>query len=314
MVNIRDNNHKDSIRNDLYRIGTTAKLTGISVERLRAWERRYGIEPAHRSGKTRFYSADQLEWLHKIKLLVESGHPISTLAGLSTDNLEERLLAQKETKSGDVRVGLIGTNLLLLQSQNDSSNELTVVHTWPNFQKFQNQKERKSIDVLVAQLPSIDAQSIESVRQLAPGCRIICIYQFANDKQLNLLKEMDIPSLRWPLSWSELESACINTNNFPKAATKSLPRRYSDEQLLELAAHPFTNDTNYLKFLVELITSLNAFADYSEGFLLDQHANSELFKRVHADTTKARAQLELAITTITKFEQKTSGIDPKVLD
>ena len=66
------------------------------------------------------------------------------------------------------------------------------------------------------------------------------------------------------------------------------------------------SDTNYLKFLVELITSLNAFADYSESFLLDQHANSELFKRVHADTTKARAQLEVAIDTITKFEQKNS--------
>jgi len=54
---------------DLYRIGTVAQLTQISVERLRAWERRYGLVPAHRAGKTRFYSASQLSRLAKIKRL-----------------------------------------------------------------------------------------------------------------------------------------------------------------------------------------------------------------------------------------------------
>ena len=50
----------DDSAEDLYRIGTVAQITQISVERLRAWERRYGLAPAHRAGKTRFYSASQL--------------------------------------------------------------------------------------------------------------------------------------------------------------------------------------------------------------------------------------------------------------
>ncbi|MEM6709905.1 MAG: MerR family transcriptional regulator [Pseudomonadota bacterium] len=35
--------HSDPV--ELYRIGAVAQLTGIAVERLRAWERRYGLAP-----------------------------------------------------------------------------------------------------------------------------------------------------------------------------------------------------------------------------------------------------------------------------
>ena len=57
----------NQIPDDFYRIGSVAALTGIAVERLRAWERRHGFSPAHKNGRTRFYSADQLEKLKKIK-------------------------------------------------------------------------------------------------------------------------------------------------------------------------------------------------------------------------------------------------------
>ncbi|MDE0008460.1 MAG: MerR family transcriptional regulator, partial [Gammaproteobacteria bacterium] len=52
---------------DLFKIGVVASRTGISVERLRAWERRYGLAPAHRDGQTRFYSEAQVERLLAIK-------------------------------------------------------------------------------------------------------------------------------------------------------------------------------------------------------------------------------------------------------
>ncbi len=79
---------------DLYRIGTVAGLTEISVERLRAWERRYGLQPAHRSGKTRFYNLEQVGRLKKIKRLIDNGHPISSLVSLTDEQLNERLVVQ----------------------------------------------------------------------------------------------------------------------------------------------------------------------------------------------------------------------------
>ena len=76
---------------NLYRIGTVSSLTGISVERLRAWERRYDLSPAHKSGKTRYYSRAQLERLRLVKHLIDLGQPISSLATLSTDQLKSRI-------------------------------------------------------------------------------------------------------------------------------------------------------------------------------------------------------------------------------
>ena len=63
------NKMANPLADDFYRIGSVAALTGIAVERLRAWERRHDFSPAHKRGRTRFYSAQQLEKLKKIKLL-----------------------------------------------------------------------------------------------------------------------------------------------------------------------------------------------------------------------------------------------------
>ena len=80
----------------LYRIGTVASLTGLSVERLRAWERRYNLSPAHKSGRTRFYNKTQLDRFKLIKRLIDLGHPISSLVELEIDQLEARLEHQTD--------------------------------------------------------------------------------------------------------------------------------------------------------------------------------------------------------------------------
>ena len=63
------------VSDDLYRIGAVANLTGVAVERLRAWERRYGLAPAHRDGRTRYYSGAQLSRLKRIKQLIRPRAP-----------------------------------------------------------------------------------------------------------------------------------------------------------------------------------------------------------------------------------------------
>ena len=93
---------------DLYRIGAVSKLTDISAERLRAWERRYNLQPAHRSGKTRFYDSGQIERLKKIKALLDRGQAISQLIKLADEELDTRL-ALKPGRTGSTRVGLVGS-------------------------------------------------------------------------------------------------------------------------------------------------------------------------------------------------------------
>ena len=73
-----------------YPLRTAARLTGVSPEVLRAWERRYGVvTPARTPGGTRRYTADELERLRLVKAVVDAGHRIGQVAQLGADELRE---------------------------------------------------------------------------------------------------------------------------------------------------------------------------------------------------------------------------------
>jgi DNA-binding transcriptional MerR regulator len=70
-------------------LGSVTRLTGLSPELLRAWERRHrAIEPLRTRGGARRYRASDLERLRLLKAAVASGHRIGQLAGLSNAELE----------------------------------------------------------------------------------------------------------------------------------------------------------------------------------------------------------------------------------
>lgn len=76
-----------------YRIGTVARITGLSPHTLRVWERRYdSLRPSRSAGGGRLYSEADLARLKLIKQLQDRGHAIGTLVGLSREELE-RILA-----------------------------------------------------------------------------------------------------------------------------------------------------------------------------------------------------------------------------
>lgn len=60
-----------------YRIGTVAKLTGISRNTITAWERRYGlIRPEKDASGYRVYTDAQVELLRRVKALIDGGYQI----------------------------------------------------------------------------------------------------------------------------------------------------------------------------------------------------------------------------------------------
>lgn len=83
-----------------YSLGTTARLTGLSPELLRAWERRYGaVTPLRTPGGTRRYRAADLERLRLLKAAVDAGHRIGQVATLDLADLKERATSH-DTPSG----------------------------------------------------------------------------------------------------------------------------------------------------------------------------------------------------------------------
>ena len=74
-----------------YPLRTAARLTGLSPEVLRAWERRYGVvQPLRTPGGTRRYSAADLERLRLVKAAVDAGHRIGQVAQLDLEELKRR--------------------------------------------------------------------------------------------------------------------------------------------------------------------------------------------------------------------------------
>ena len=82
-----------------YPLRTVVRLTGLSPDLLRAWERRHGVViPERTDGGTRRYRASDVERLRFVKAAVDAGHRIGRVANLSNEELQ-LLSAQGEEGS-----------------------------------------------------------------------------------------------------------------------------------------------------------------------------------------------------------------------
>jgi DNA-binding transcriptional MerR regulator len=83
-----------------YPLRAAARLTGLSPELLRAWERRYGaVQPARTPGGTRRYTASDLERLRLLKAAVDAGRRIGHVAHLGMPELSACIASrERETR------------------------------------------------------------------------------------------------------------------------------------------------------------------------------------------------------------------------
>lgn len=72
-----------------YRIGAVSRLTGLSSDVVRVWERRYkAINPQRSDGGSRLYSDTDIARLRKLRHAVELGHAIGQVAKLPDQELD----------------------------------------------------------------------------------------------------------------------------------------------------------------------------------------------------------------------------------
>ncbi len=85
-----------------YSIKAVAEATGLTVETLRAWERRYGvIEPKRGPGGHRLYTSHDVLRLRRLRETTARGHPIGKIAHLSNEALS-RLISDRPASRDDV--------------------------------------------------------------------------------------------------------------------------------------------------------------------------------------------------------------------
>jgi len=72
-----------------YPIRVVSRLTGIGIDTLRAWERRYGAVTPTRERDRRLYTNADVARLRLIQAAVSSGHSVGRIAKLSDEELRE---------------------------------------------------------------------------------------------------------------------------------------------------------------------------------------------------------------------------------
>ena len=77
---------------NIHRIHRVAKLTGLSKDLIRVWERRYGlVKPSRSSNRYREYSDEEVALLRFVKAQMEQGATIGLLAAEGHDSLVARM-------------------------------------------------------------------------------------------------------------------------------------------------------------------------------------------------------------------------------
>jgi len=81
---------------NLYPMRLVTKMTGLSADTIRAWERRHGaVSPSRTEGNTRRYTSREVRRLLLLREATRRGHSIGSIANLGARALE-RLLAEDQ--------------------------------------------------------------------------------------------------------------------------------------------------------------------------------------------------------------------------
>ena len=285
------------VQEDLYKIGVVAKRTGIAHERLRAWERRYGLAPAARAGHTRFYSGAQVARLGSIKTLLDQGHSISEVIHLTDDELQRRLglqaslkpLAKKRSaEPPSMQVGLIGPQLLLAYRERDDS-DVDVVAEWTSAAELAWQQDPlPKPDCIAIYMPTLSEQSIELIKDVYEDVAIVIVFKYATKADLERFEQADYALLAWPATWRSVEDLILATR--PPTPTVSEGRLYSDDALLHIRSVANQAPSECVRHLADLVGEVNDYLAHAEHC-----EDDEDFSATVDDLREARTRMEQAL-------------------
>jgi DNA-binding transcriptional MerR regulator/methylmalonyl-CoA mutase cobalamin-binding subunit len=110
-----------------YSVAAVSRLTQLSADVIRVWERRYAIvAPLRDGGGARRYSNDDVERLRLAAVATTLGHPIRSLAGLSTAALADLVGARPVPSNGASSARLLDKIVRAIRKSDAVAAERTV--------------------------------------------------------------------------------------------------------------------------------------------------------------------------------------------
>jgi len=273
----------------VYRSGVAARLSGVPVDTLRIWERRYSvIGPQLSEGRQRLYSTADIKRLTTIKQLVDMGHPIGTIASLDADALlgmQAATWSLQDTRAGKagpdepggIEVVLVGPLLVgehFVSALSRGTFKVTGRCADPD--KTVLALKDVSADIAIIELPTLSESDLGRVESIKAACgaeSAIVLYRFARSAIVRRMRMAGHAVTRSTSDAAELEAICLDFVRHPRldagdalrmlVAAEPRPPRFDEAALAELSGASRTIECECPRHLVDLVMNLGGFERYS---------------------------------------------------
>ncbi len=313
-----------------YRIGTVAKLTGLSTHTIRIWERRYSAVVAQRDERgRRHYGSDDVERLTLLKAVTERGRPIRLIANLDAAELMNQLeqldghARARQSLAADLplrplRIAVLGEFLpQRLAVEADADLKLLVADVDQN--RFRADVKELKPDAIVLELATVDSATaalVDELKKCAGAGVVLVVYSYGREADISLAQKK-ATLLRSPVSGEDLkrtlglverreagvaDSPELRADAALSAFGKVPPRRFSRNQLARLAVLSPEIQCECPRHLAELVRSLSDFETYSQQCEDRNEEDAALHAWLHGIAAQARALVETGLGRVVELE------------
>lgn len=297
-----------AVHDVVYRAGTAARMAGLPVETLRVWERRYQLCDTQRSAHgQRLYSAEQIERLGLLKQLVDQGHAIGVLAGLSRTQLQLILGRHREPQAAyasAIRTVVVGSSLprrLVVIDCEALGLEMRVrCASLGELEQSELDCEAELLIVEQSELDDTLLPRLEAVRARLADAAILVLYRFSSSAAIRALRMAGCLVARMPADLGELAPLCrlaLQGQRIPlPAGPPPVPaQRFDEHTLATLAQASGRVNCECPRHLAEVLMTVGSFERYSAQCAARSPDDAELHAALQRSAGQARAVLEDAL-------------------
>ena len=312
-----------------FKIGAVSRITNIAVDTLRIWERRYGVvTPIRSDNADRLYQREDINRLTLLKMLVDRGHSIGSIACLANEELIERLDIHDEKNTqikvnrnaavNPLKVAVIGDVLSLqLEHNKIADNCIDFVGLYSTEKEYFAKRKDTKPDILVAEFPAIQEDTLPAMHDLYRQCgarKMLIVYGFTNSaSKKRLLNERRYTLVAAPITVEHLHAEIKQLHDGAGTNSQAMtevpvdqpaPRRvYSNNQLIKLSSASSTIKCECPQHLSSMILKLVQFEVYSEQCENRGLADAKLHAYLGKMTGHARSVMEKALTEVVRAER-----------
>jgi DNA-binding transcriptional MerR regulator len=302
-------------------IGAVSRLTGIPLDTLRIWERRYGVVVPRRSNQNRrFYTRYDVSRLLLVKQLVDQGEPIGTVARWSDAELNQSVQAHAELQQRGAMSSkaperdtteqpqtlLVHGEALPYQLQHWQSRlpGLSVLGACASYEDFRQRCRTERADIVLLEFPALQGEALSQIRDVLADvspARVIVVYAFAARGLLARLAQLTVKTVKAPLTAETLLELCrVSRASAPEMNAGVQPsspwvRRFTGRELAEIASLESRLTCECPQHLADLVARLNAFEQYSLSCEQRNDRDAAIHARLYEMTAQARLILEEAL-------------------